>query len=178
MIFVDRIRQDKLEEGISMSIANAERLLSDAELLFKNSRYASARVIAMLSWEETAKAYFMFNNKENRADISEDEWRRKFSRHVAKLDGVQNIMGFYGEPLFEDDSVDIGLMALGFLEDHSTELKNTREGLTYVDYDFNNNRWVSPDSVFVRFFEDEEADCSEVIGIAGACIAWVKEQLK
>lgn len=97
--------------------------------------------------------------------------------HIAKLDGIQNIMGLYGEPIFETDLEEDAMISLGFLEDHSTELKNAREGLTYVNYDFRNNHWVTPDSIFVRF-DDEKVDSSEIIEIAKTCIEWVKEQVQ
>jgi AbiV family abortive infection protein len=171
---MDKIQQNNFGEGISLSIANAERLLSDVKLLFENRKYASARVFAMLSWEETAKASFILEHRDQKQPIDQSEWKRKFVHHASKLDGFQNIMGFVGEPIFENERREADLIE--YFEDYSVRLKSAREGLTYVNYDFDNNRWVSPKSVFV-FYLGKKEDCSEVITKAEACLAWIKEQL-
>ena len=48
-----------VNEGQYVILANAERLLYDAELLFKNERYASASSLAILALEEIGKIYLI-----------------------------------------------------------------------------------------------------------------------
>lgn len=50
---------DSLRIGITLSLENAERLLKDARILFKNKRYASATCLVTLSLEEVGKAVLL-----------------------------------------------------------------------------------------------------------------------
>jgi len=171
------IPSNKLDEGISLCLTNAERLLNDAKLLHENGRYPSGIVLAIYSLEEAAKAWFILNCKQERENITLKQWREKVMLHVKKLDDVQALMGIHSSPIFDEEGWEMWLRKQYGEKDHSVELKEGREGATYVDFDFQEGRWVSPESRYV-FGGDSEADCAEAIRIADECLAAVEEEIQ
>ncbi len=171
------IPSNKLDEGISLCLANAQRLLNDAKFLCENIRYHSGIMLAMYSWEEAAKAWFILGCKQERNNITLNQWRKKATLHVKKLDDVQALMGIHSSPIFDEEGWEAELRKQYGEKDHSVELKEGREGAIYVDFDFQEGQWVSPESRHI-FGGDSEADCAEVIGIAEGCLAAVEEEIQ
>jgi len=73
----------EVAEGMNAAIDNATRLLSDAEILFKEGRYPSAIALAILSIEEFGKTSMLrgialANNKDLKS------WWKKYRSHVEK----------------------------------------------------------------------------------------------
>lgn len=174
---MDEISIGKLDEGISMCLANARRLLNDANLLHERGRHSSARVLAMYSWEEAAKAKFILECKQDGTNISMRQWRKNALLHVRKLDKVQELMDIHSERIFNEEGWEIELREEYGEKDHSVELKEGREGMIYIDFDFQENRWVSPESHFV-LTGDAATDSEEVIGIAERCIEAVRLEIE
>jgi AbiV family abortive infection protein len=175
--YVQKIPCDKLDEGITLCLTNAERLLNDARLLHENGRHPSGIVLAMYSWEEVAKAWFILSCKEETKNITLNQWRRKAALHIWKLDNVQTLMNIHSSPIFPEDDWEVMLREQYGEKDHSVELKETRERATYVDFDFQKGQWVSPESRNV-FGGDGEAYCTEVIRIAENCLSAVREEMQ
>jgi len=53
--YAGKLTAQQADKGISAATQNAIRLAADARLLFDNGRYASARVLAILAFEEYGK---------------------------------------------------------------------------------------------------------------------------
>jgi AbiV family abortive infection protein len=129
-------------EGINLAIMNATRLLSDAELLFQNKRYASATSLAILSIEESGKISILrgLSLARNENDLLE-AWK-DFRSHKKK--NVQWIL---------PDLVRAGARKLDELKkifdehsDHPDILDNLKQIGFYTDC-LGNAHWSAPSIV-------------------------------
>ena len=119
----------------------------------------------------------MLNCKQERRNITLKQRKEKATLHVKKLDDVQALMDIHSNPIFDEEGWEILLRKQYGEKDHSVELKEGREGATYVDFDFQEGRWVSPESRYI-FGGDDETDCAEAIRIAYECLAAVREEIQ
>lgn len=97
-----------LKEGINSSIENAMELISDAELLFENERYARCYCLCQLAIEEAGKAFLIYNfynslqlDKRNEFDFN--DFNKKFRNHKLKTQEANTIeFIMYAEKKDED----------------------------------------------------------------------------
>lgn len=128
------LTEQQVSDGLSRSIANAERLLEDAKLLFENLRFASAVVLATLSIEESGKAELLKSSPvANRGDQWKSWWKR-FRDHKFKN-------RFWISAMMEDQDVNIAVALRAKVETFSTDhihmglLDEWKQRNTYVDFD-------------------------------------------
>ena len=143
----DVIEFVKLPQGAEICLKNAERLLEDAKILFREDRYPSGHVLAMLSHEEVAKAFFLLDFYERREDLRKKQWEKitKGRAHSRKLDLIQRKeIEWIDKVLWEKTEL---------TENLSESLKRLaraeqiiKERLTYVDYSFSKHEWMNPET--------------------------------
>lgn len=90
--YVGPLTPEQVADGMNVARRNAQRLAEDAELLLKNSRFASACALAILSIEDSGKLAIL---RQIAAAKSDDELKRlwrEFRSHTKK-----NLMGIFSE---------------------------------------------------------------------------------
>jgi AbiV family abortive infection protein len=127
--FIGKLAPAQIAQGINAAINNARRLVSDAELLFKNKRYASATGLAILAIEEAGKVSILreLSVAQTGEDLH-DNWKA-YRTHTRKntmwilrdlvLSGARNLEDL--RPMFEEDA------------DHPYILDNIKQISFYTD---------------------------------------------
>lgn len=148
----------ELDEGIKLSIENAERLIKDAKILYDNGCYSSASFLAIVALEEEGKASLLLKRLLVHKDIPKKQWddRSEFKNHKRKLIAAQEAISKYRKLRIKVGSkrwkqVHLTDLAKFFLEQ--------KDDCLYVDWDFKTRRtqitgkWKSPlkDVVFGVF---------------------------
>ncbi|MGA2768659.1 MAG: AbiV family abortive infection protein [Candidatus Bathyarchaeia archaeon] len=142
------VPKSKLKKGVELCFDNVNKLIEDAEILFRRRSYGHSVFLAYSAIEETSKA-FMYAL--SRIESSKPDELNRVNQHSAKLDafmGVQ-IMEFIGRAIekgpqkpdrpldvkdFEEMERDVDSLA--------GEIWNLRLQGLYVDY--RKGRWLSP----------------------------------
>jgi len=78
----------ELGNGVKLSLENAARLISDADLLLGKKRRASALVLLVVAWEEIGKAVLLLVHYKNHEDVGRRAWRKIFKDHQAKQTAI------------------------------------------------------------------------------------------
>ncbi len=120
------ITTEFLEEYEQAAIKNAEELLNDAKILFKQKSFARAYFLSVASIEETGKAYTAFHSRgRNLSDPGLKERLRKlFENHSHKITSA-----FICWILTSLESKDVIMNIVNLM----TDLKQHREVSMYVD---------------------------------------------
>jgi len=79
------IPTESLDEGIQLCLANAERLLNDAQHLNGEERYSSAMLLAAIAIEEAGKGLTLLRAKENNKNLDNGEQKKVFRLHQFKI---------------------------------------------------------------------------------------------
>ena len=141
------IPHTELEEGIKFSIENAERLIKDAEILYKNGRYPSASYLSIVALEEEGKASMLLSRLLEHKDISKKNWEEKIKDHRKKIIAVQKTISNYRKlrmKIGEERWKQVHLTGLAEIF-----LKH-KDDCFYVDWDFETrktqitDKWKSP----------------------------------
>jgi AbiV family abortive infection protein len=136
----------KLLKGAEICLKNAKRLLEDANILSREGRYPSGHILAMLSHEEVAKAFFLLDFYERGEDLSKKQWEKitKGRAHSQKLELIQRKEIEWIDKLLEEETK--------WTKDFSESLGKLaraeqvmKERLTYVDYSFPKQEWMDPE---------------------------------
>ncbi len=136
----NEVPYEELEKGIELSLKNAARLASDAELLFSKKRAASAVVLFETAWEELGKAVLLLKCWKSHQGVKDGSWRTIFRSHAAKqtacFDNSDLLWsgGSYGDHA--------GMTELLKTVKHS--LKETRVLGLYVDWMGKQKGWFCP----------------------------------
>jgi AbiV family abortive infection protein len=144
----------KIEEGIDLSLENAERLHLQAEILARSNAKQGADILENHAQEEAAKSLILFDAV--RAPKSGmGEHLKKFQNHLARC--IYAECCWYRPVHFGELKEYIESDQRAFYLDGPTasewvfrnRLTNSRERNIYVDYvdDDGNLRWVSPDKL-------------------------------
>jgi AbiV family abortive infection protein len=144
------IPHTELEEGINLSIENAERLIKDAEILYENNRYSSASYLSIVALEEEGKASILLSKLLEHTDISKKYWNEKIASgrsHRKKLIAVQETISNYGKLKMKAGEE-------RWKQVHLTDLAEIflkhKDDSLYVDWDFETRKtqitgkWKSP----------------------------------
>jgi len=135
------------DKGLTLSEENARRLIDDAKILFEKKRYSSASYLAIQGMEEVGKALLLLRYKREKKEITKSQWKNVFCQHKLKLDEVQKAItkhvgkfrvfeGFgTAKKYWSDDRVQEWLVKA---------LKREKDDFAYVDYDFQNQKWLIP----------------------------------
>lgn len=117
-----------LKDCAMYSLLNAEQLAQDAEFLHKKRRYMSALALTVLSLEESGKSMMASEHLSGKADVTVEEYDRRFLNHSAKIQMV--LRGLRVHPLVAES-----------LEWHYEHLKTEA---FYVNYDGQYRKWFAP----------------------------------
>jgi len=143
------ISMEKLAEGFTCALDNAERLLNDAKILSERACYASSIQLSLLSVEEAGKASMLREHLLHQKEVLKSEWRIRgafFKMHSKKFYKAHD---------------EVAKMALNWLQevgashlmDSKTELdkyetqdksESLKQRVTYLDYDFEKKCWLKP----------------------------------
>lgn len=134
-------------EGAMLAVDNAERLAEDARLLggpFGVGRYQTAFSLALLAWEETNKAGLLLKAYLEKHDITENEWRKVFQNHAAKLmaDPAYYHTLYPQAARNETQKPAVSVQDFGKFLDLEKQLLGF-----YVDFDDEKGRWRSPNAL-------------------------------
>lgn len=138
---------NKLSEGIQEAIDNATRYLNDALFLHQNERYQSSILLSILSFEEAGKALLLMDYKKEKKEISKTQWRKRFCSHSLK--NLISIKKIWQDAGYVSPIPDSDVWQARF----DVDWKNV---FTYADYDFENQKWTSPNSP--ESFEIKDAE--------------------
>jgi len=137
----------ELDEGIKLSIRNAERLIKDAEILYDNGCYPSASFLAIVALEEEGKAFMLLKRLLDHTNIPKKQWDDKFKNHKPKLIAAQETICKYRK-------LRIKVGSKRWKQVHLTDLAKIflehKDDCLYVDWDFKTRRtqitgkWKSP----------------------------------
>lgn len=127
----------ELSEGIKKSIDNATRYLNDAVFLHQNERYQSSILLSILSFEEAGKALMLMDFKEEKKEITKRQWRKRFCSHSMK--NLISMKKIWQDAGFVPQIPYLDVAQARF----AVDWKNV---FTYADYDFENQKWTSPNS--------------------------------
>ena len=158
------IPSDKYEDGIIRCEVNALSSLNEAQKLIKQGDFRQAYIFGILALEEIGKAGFIID-KMDQLHISKKEWKKEktFMDHVAKIMKVKDIYldDFILEinkvkPNFLNGTTMLGV--LGWSDGEIKERWDYRNRMLFVDYDFNNDKWESPQDI-----QDMEKRANEIV---------------
>ena len=147
------IPSDKYEEGILRCEVNALSSLNEAQKLIKQGDFRQAYIFGILALEEIGKAGFIID-KMDQLHISKKEWKKEktFLDHVAKITKVKDIYSddFTREinkinPNFLNGTTNLGVG--GWSEEEIKERWYYRNRILFVNYDFINEKWESPQDI-------------------------------
>jgi AbiV family abortive infection protein len=162
-LFCDRPSEDSfriISEGLSGSVSNAERLLSDVRLLVERERYSSARFLLTTAREEIAKSYILADMC--RLDLSKQhsvlrKLCRAFYDHISKHAYLKlhELLKLHEIPIRKSMSAIRSIWAneivrcwQGDPEDGEPDLPHNtafdREFPLYMDYDNLADEWLVP----------------------------------
>jgi len=85
----ENIKISEIKKGIELSIENSFELISDAEILYENERYARAYSLSQLALEELGKSIMLFDfyhnlQADDRKTFDFKTFRRNFRDHKWK----------------------------------------------------------------------------------------------
>lgn len=132
---------EKAAEGIQIIIENAQSLLSDAELLYKNERYERTVTLSVLAIEEIGKIPILRSIllEDGQKELSK-AWKN-FRTHTEKN------WGLYFSDYIKGGADNIDDLKLMFIDDESkSRVENIKQLSIYTDY-FKKNKWSSPANV-------------------------------
>jgi len=143
------------EEGLRLSYEHAVQLLENAEILMAQSRYNSAKFLALHAREELGRAFFLLDDIERGSSgVSYKRWESKLTQHGPKLRryhmAVNEYTGYrggkvtitFGEPETPTEFELEGEVIRKFAEDDI----ESRDRTLYVDYRAVGGlrQWTSP----------------------------------
>jgi AbiV family abortive infection protein len=140
--FAGKLSRDQICEGINIAVSNANRLVSDAELLFQNKRYPSALGLAILAIEESGKISILRGMAvaRNAEDLAES-WNQ-YRSHLSKnsmwiFPGLVNaggrVIDDFKKAVYKDS-------------DHTYMLDALKQVSFYTDC-YGGNIWSNPNDV-------------------------------
>jgi AbiV family abortive infection protein len=154
MVYI-KFMADEFEEGVRLSYEHAVQLIENAEILMAQSRYNSAKFLALHAREELGRAFFLLDDIERkRSGVSYTRWENKLTQHGPKLRryhmAVNEFIGYregkvtitWGEPESPTEFELEGEVIRKFAE-YDIE---SRERSLYVDYRAVRGlrQWASP----------------------------------
>jgi len=135
------IPKNKLKDGSSLAINNANRLLDTANVLFKmeNPDYGASLFLSVIAIEELGKGIMLFQACENDEKIDKETWRKKFEYHKPKIKASIDFI----RKFVKDDDPDrkLRLKSLDDLEKYSLDILDEKMASLYVDWDAIVNNW-------------------------------------
>jgi AbiV family abortive infection protein len=164
---------EKLEEGYTSALENADRLLKDAQILHRQARYASSIQLSALSVEEAGKASRIAEYLSQGKEITEAEWKNPhgfFRKHGKKFFKAHEEAAAFAlvelekagaSPQVTDESISNTYTA-------ERKLRLLKELATYLDYNFVNERWMRPremDSANAKFAKVLWLYAKSVVGV-------------
>lgn len=151
--YCDCIKWTTLDQCIKLACKNAERLVGDAELLFKAGRLESALVFITFAEEEVGKAVMASQWWFQRKNITRDQYYETFrdrESHLQKLIEASKLHSVQSMP---------EILRVHIAKDQLSR----RERALYTDYDFGLREWTLPRLDFVSRFDPEAAREGEKI---------------
>ena len=161
------------EKGMTLSEENAKRLIDDAKILFREKRYPSALYLAVQGIEEIGKALLFLRSRRQKKGITKCQWKKEFCDHPRKLEEVEKAIARHVRKIESWEGFGPDLEAMRkipedeFQKDFVKWLKQDKDRLAYVDYDFTRIEFSSPcdpdviggsrdfvESVVYRYSED------------------------
>lgn len=145
--------------GASACVANADRLISDAELLFYNQSYLSSFFLSELAIEEMGKGFKLLEWISLRRKVPRKDWESltKRSAHVNKLKIAQEADDEWLSNVTKGLGINYSELLKSILskmpsaknvdEYRDTRAKESferRKSAMYVDYDFEREEWDNP----------------------------------
>lgn len=138
------MKWETLTDGIKLSLDNAERLNTDAEVLLKRKRLVTSNVLLAFAKEELGKAILIMEYWVSRRNMSYKDYVRFFRSREAHNEKLRTAGRAF---LKADFQVVLG----DFL---ARQERTQRERKLYVDYDFALNSWIGPVQEFDDLFEE------------------------
>lgn len=140
--YKDKLDFKSAAKGIKLANENAESLIQDAELLFKNKRFERSVALSILSIEESGKPSIIRSIllADDQKELKK-EWQN-YRRHTAKnLTWISPELIFNGARKLEDfrDIFDKG-------KDHGQVLDNLKQLSLYTDI-FSKRKWSIPKDI-------------------------------
>lgn len=146
---------ESMEQCFELSLDNAQRLVEDAEYLLKAGRLSSARVLTVLSLEESGKALLACEYLTEKKKVSVNDYQNRFLSHPAKIDKALKAL----------EEIDIQLPELS--REIAKRLQKEKTQSIFVDYDGRFQMWSiswSQDSrPLVKTYDFIDLETSEAI---------------
>lgn len=139
------IPNQDIPEGVRLAIKNAKSLLEEAQLLYNNKRFARSTALAILAYEEIAKAAILRDKWHKGEGISKHQWEKRIKEHVqkAKIAYQQFVEGIDDLTKKTLDRKIIDSL-LSSMTGTAQNMKTLRESCIYVDWDSKNRKWLIP----------------------------------
>lgn len=167
------ITLDKLPKLFESSLRNAQRLLEDATILFKNGSFPSSILLSFLSCEESAKALLTLDHWANKKVITPNQWEKKFKKHVKKLERLEKAIQTHVRRV---KKVKTTPEIPDFIKSYADFMQKGKLKFTYVDYDFEQQRFIDPLSPSIK--SDTKSLARDVLRYAKNGIYCVKRERK
>lgn len=138
----------ELKEGIRLSVENAEKLVSDAEILFDNNRYTIASYLSVVSLEEQGKALILLKKFLDKEDITRKYWNYKLEHHEPKIIATLELV--YSKYKSVKIKTNKSQWKRIDTADFAKSILKQKPKTIYVDWDFETrktqitNKWESP----------------------------------
>jgi AbiV family abortive infection protein len=139
---------NNLKLGIIKNLRNSQELIDEAEILFKNEKYARTYLLSHIAIEESSKCAMLlkiiaFNIWEEEIDIK--NVRKRYSNHKEKIKNFELLKIFIDEK--DSNSIDF---------DKQIEiLNNSKNDSLYVSWS-NENNFILPSEIFYKKDAEEK----------------------
>jgi len=127
---------ETMEQCINLSLSNAKRLVNDAVYLLKSGRLSSAKVLAILSLEESGKALLACVYLAEKKKISVNDYKREFLNHKTKINEALKAI----EKIYIHLKINRKMLSRNIAK----ELQEDKLQSIFVDYDGRFQMWDIP----------------------------------
>jgi len=145
-----RIPKSDFLEGLTLCEKNGLKFLSYSRKKLFNEEYLPAYIYGLISFEEFIKAYMILESW-NDDFISRNKWENKMITHKEKLrlgakllyESYKNVIEkLINEGTLPEQIINIDIIKR-YDEKYVKEVLENRTSFVYVNYNHNNNSWIS-----------------------------------
>lgn len=175
------IPPEKILDGINLALHNSDLLLETSVELFNKKNYQQSTPLAILSYEEAAKANWLLRNLEEKRGVSKEDWKsitdHKFKLTQLEKNNLEEINNMSDAEMkiylkFQQDTVEMisekskehAINKRKDLLEVLDKFQKVKEICFYSNWDLNEKKWKSfqmfpePDQQAMNYFVNNLAE--------------------
>jgi len=170
--------RSEFSRGVLLCIENAEKWIAEADFLAQSGSYGHATALIIHGIEALSQSWICFFLARGTSTIDDDDVKNFFKRHDIKLDFfVANLLMYetgaelYRNYFREEDMMNLNILPLiNYYESikemidkkrkqYPKELMEIRNQGIYVDYNYTENKFISPQDIHEKDYLKIKHEC-------------------